>query len=126
MRPDLLTDTIRGLAAQYDAGAALTGFDLGEDGLDLVPFGNSSLLLAGGLARHHRLLEPCSMIVSLVYQVTRKLLAVPAVVLRRDAAKNAELLLLRHENAVLRKQLTRPVRYEHAGRLWFAALSSAA
>ncbi|MGA6153729.1 hypothetical protein ACPEIC_10355 [Stenotrophomonas sp. NPDC087984] len=29
MRPDLLTDTIRGLAAQYDAGAALMGLDLG-------------------------------------------------------------------------------------------------
>ncbi|MFI0730214.1 integrase core domain-containing protein [Streptomyces sp. NPDC021225] len=64
------------------------------------------------------------MIVSLVYQVTRKLLAVPAVLLRRDTAKNAELLVLRHENAVLRRQLTRSVRYEHADRLWFVALSS--
>ncbi|GDY39432.1 hypothetical protein SANT12839_003140 [Streptomyces antimycoticus] len=64
------------------------------------------------------------MIVSLVYQVTRKLLTVPAMLLRRDTAKNAELLVLRHENAVLRRQLTRPVRYEHADRLWFAALSS--
>ncbi|OMI37057.1 integrase catalytic subunit [Streptomyces sparsogenes DSM 40356] len=57
-------------------------------------------------------------------RLTRKLLAVPAVLLRRDTAKNAELLVLRHENAVLRRQLTRPVRYEHADRLWFAALSS--
>ncbi|MEU1784901.1 helix-turn-helix domain-containing protein [Streptomyces sparsogenes] len=64
------------------------------------------------------------MIVSLVHQVTRKLLAVPAVLPRRDTAKNAELLVLRPENAVLRRQLTRPVRYEHADRLWFAALSS--
>ncbi|MFI0733780.1 integrase core domain-containing protein [Streptomyces sp. NPDC021225] len=64
------------------------------------------------------------MIVSLVYQVTRKLLTVPAVLLRRDTAKNAELLVLRHENAALRRQLTRPVRYEHADRLWSAALSS--
>ncbi|EFL27451.1 LOW QUALITY PROTEIN: putative Transposase, partial [Streptomyces himastatinicus ATCC 53653] len=61
---------------------------------------------------------------SLVYQATRKLLTVPAVLLRRATAKNAELLVLRHENAVLRRQLTRPVRYEHADRLWFAALSS--
>ncbi len=36
------------------------------------------------------------MIVSLVYRVARKLLAVPAVLLRRDAAKDAELLVLRH------------------------------
>jgi hypothetical protein len=64
------------------------------------------------------------MIVSLVYQVTRKLLSVPVVLLRRQVAKDAELLVLRHENAVLRRQLTGPVRYEAADRLWFAALSS--
>ncbi|MET7928832.1 hypothetical protein ABZT43_33645 [Streptomyces sp. NPDC005349] len=64
------------------------------------------------------------MIVSLVYQAARKLLAVPAVLLRRDAVKDAELLVLRHENAVLRRQLSGPVRYESADRLWFAALSS--
>jgi putative transposase len=63
-------------------------------------------------------------IVSLVYKVTRKLFAVPAVILCRDAAKDAELLVLRHENAVLRRQLTAPVRYEPTDRLWFAALSS--
>ncbi|MGW9031116.1 integrase core domain-containing protein [Streptomyces sp. NPDC055722] len=64
------------------------------------------------------------MIVSLVYRVTRKLLSVPAVLLRRQVAKDAELLVLRHENAVLRRQLAAPVRYEPADRLWFAALSS--
>ncbi|MDX2590640.1 integrase core domain-containing protein [Streptomyces sp. WI04-05B] len=64
------------------------------------------------------------MIVSLVYRVVRKLLAVPAVLLRRDMAKDAELLVLRHENAVPRRQLSAPVRYEPADRLWFAALSS--
>ncbi|MGW1025600.1 helix-turn-helix domain-containing protein [Streptomyces sp. NPDC002577] len=66
------------------------------------------------------------MVVSLVYQyqVAWKLLAVPAVLVRRDAARDAGLLVLRHENAVLRRQLTGPVRYEPADRLWFAALSS--
>jgi hypothetical protein len=64
------------------------------------------------VARHDAGWNPIHMIVSLVYQVARKLLAVPAVLLRRDAAKNAELLVLRHENAVLRRQLTGPVRYE--------------
>jgi putative transposase len=62
--------------------------------------------------------------VSLVYQVARKLLSAPAMLLGRDAAKDAELLVLRHENAVLRRQLTVPVRYEPADRLWLAALSS--
>ncbi|PKW17657.1 integrase core domain-containing protein [Saccharopolyspora spinosa] len=64
------------------------------------------------------------MIVSLLYKVTRKLLSVPAVLLRRDTAKDAELLVLRHENSVLRRQIQGSVRYEPADRLWFAALST--
>jgi putative transposase len=63
-------------------------------------------------------------IVSLLYKVARKLLSVPGVLLRRDTAKDAELLVLRHENAVLRRQIAGPVRYEPADRLWLAALSS--
>jgi hypothetical protein len=63
-------------------------------------------------------------IVSLLYTVSRKLLSVPAVLLRHDSSKDAELLVLRHENAVLRRQISGPVRYEPADRLWFAALSS--
>lgn len=64
------------------------------------------------------------MIVPLLYKATRKLLSVPAVVLRRDSAKDAELLVLRHENAVLRRQIAGPVRYEPADRFWLTALSS--
>ncbi|RNG22328.1 integrase [Streptomyces botrytidirepellens] len=63
------------------------------------------------------------MIVPLLYKVTRKLLTVPSVLLRRGAVKDAELMVLRHENAVLRRQLARPMRYEPADRFWFAALS---
>lgn len=64
------------------------------------------------------------MIVSPPYPLTRRLLSVPAVLLRRDIAKDAALLLLRHKNAVLRRQITGQVRYEPADRFWFAALSS--
>lgn len=45
------------------------------------------------------------------------------VLLRGEAAKDAELLVLRNEHAVLRRQLAGAVRYEPADRFWFAALS---
>lgn len=41
--------------------------------------------------------NPGRMFVSLVYEVARKLLSVPAVLVRRRAAKDAELLVLQHE-----------------------------
>ncbi len=41
---------------------------------------------------------------------------------RGDGAKEAELLVLRHENAVLRRYAAR-VRYEPTDRVWFAALA---
>src|SRR6266705_6491708 len=44
------------------------------------------------------------------------------VLARRELSKDAELLVLRHENAVLRRQISL-VRYQPAGRLWLAALS---
>jgi len=43
-------------------------------------------------------------------------------VFRTDLAKDAELLALRHENAVLRRHVGR-VRYEPADRVWLAALA---
>ena len=67
--------------------------------------------------------EHVLMIVSLLYKVTRKLLSIPSVLLRSEAVKDAELLVLRHENAILRRQLPGPIRYEPADRFWFAALS---
>jgi hypothetical protein len=52
------------------------------------------------------------------------LLSVPAVLLRRDTAKDAEPLVPRHENVVPRRQLAGPVRHQPADRFWPAAQSS--
>ena len=62
------------------------------------------------------------MIFSVVYLLVRCLLACLMVLTRRQASKDAEFLALRHENAVLRRQVGR-VRYEPGDRLWLTALS---
>ena len=62
------------------------------------------------------------MIISAVYLLVRCLLGCLAVLMRHQASNDAELLVLRHENAVLRRQIGR-VRYEPGDRLWLAALS---
>jgi putative transposase len=64
------------------------------------------------------------MVVSLLYRAARTMLSIPAVLLRRDSTKDAGLLVLRHKNAVLRRQLKGPVRYECADRFWLSVLSS--
>jgi hypothetical protein len=61
-------------------------------------------------------------IFSSVYLVVRSLLACLMVLGRGGVSKDAELLVLRHENAVLRRQAGR-VRYPPGDRLWLAALS---
>ena len=62
------------------------------------------------------------MIISVVYLLVRCLLGCLTVLVRREVSKDAELLVLRHQNAVLRRQIGR-VRYEPGDRLWLAALS---
>ena len=58
----------------------------------------------------------------IAYLLMRWLFSLNVLVVRGDRAKNAELLVLRHENAVLR-QTAGQVRYEPADRAWFAALA---
>ncbi|MGI8451392.1 MAG: integrase core domain-containing protein [Streptosporangiaceae bacterium] len=62
------------------------------------------------------------MIISVGYLLARCLLDGLMVRGRREASKDAELLVLRHENAVLRRQIGR-VRYQPGDRLWLAALA---
>ena len=62
------------------------------------------------------------MLLKIVYLLTRRVLSMAALVFRGDLAKDAELLVLRHENAVLRRHVGR-VRYEPADRARFAALA---
>ena len=62
------------------------------------------------------------MIISVLYLLVRCLLGCLTVLTRHRVSKDAEILVLRHENAVLRRQIGR-VRYEPADRLWLAALS---
>ncbi len=58
----------------------------------------------------------------IVYLLTCRVLGLAVLVFRGDRAKDAELLVLRHENSVLRRHAGR-VRYEPADRVWFAALA---
>jgi len=61
-------------------------------------------------------------LLKIVYLLTCRVLGLAVVVFRGDRAKDAELLVLRHENAVLRRNVGR-VRYDPADRVWFAAVA---
>ena len=62
------------------------------------------------------------MLLKIVYLLVRRVLGLAVLISHRDLAKDAELLVLRHENAVLRRNAGR-IRYEPADRVWFAALA---
>jgi len=61
-------------------------------------------------------------LLKIVYLLTCRVLGLAVLVFRGDRAKDAELLVLRHENAVLRRHAGR-VRYEPGDRAWFAAVA---
>jgi hypothetical protein len=58
----------------------------------------------------------------IIYLIVRLVAALAVLVFRTDLAKEAELLVLRHENAVQRRHAGR-TRYEPADRVWFTALT---
>jgi putative transposase len=61
-------------------------------------------------------------LLKIVYLLTCRVLGLAVLAFRGDRAKDAELLVLRHQNAVLRPHAGR-VRYERADRVWLAALA---
>jgi transposase len=62
-------------------------------------------------------------LLSLVYRLVRFLFGLLAVLVRSELSKDVELLVLRHDNQVLRRQVGRRPRWDHADRLWLTALS---
>jgi putative transposase len=62
------------------------------------------------------------MLLKIVCLLMRWLFGLTVLVFRGNPAKNAELLVLRHENAVLRRNAGR-IRYEPGDRAWFTALT---
>jgi putative transposase len=62
------------------------------------------------------------LLLSILYQLVRCLLGLNAVLARRDLSKEAELLVLRHENTVLHRRVSW-VRYTPSDQVWLAALS---
>ena len=62
------------------------------------------------------------MLLKIVYLLTCRILGLAVLVFRGDRTKDAELLVLRHQNAVLRRHAGR-VRYEPRDRVWLAALA---
>ena len=58
----------------------------------------------------------------IAYLLVRRILGLAVLISRRDLAKDAELLVLRHENAVLRRHTGR-VLYDPADRVWLGALA---
>jgi len=64
----------------------------------------------------------CAVLIGWAYRLGRRALGVLGAAARSDGALMAQVLVLRQQNAVLRRQIAR-VRYQPADRAWFAALS---
>jgi putative transposase len=61
-------------------------------------------------------------LLKIVCLLMRWLFSLAVLMVRGDGARDAELLVLRHENAVLRRNAGR-IRYDPGDRAWFAVLT---
>lgn len=116
----------RPIEPQAGSGLGLYGrTPVQELHVTLWPFGNSSPLLRVGLVHRDARLEPCPNVrLTGVSGGTETAVGPHGAATPTRGKGCAELLVLQHENTVLRRQLSPTVRYEPADRLWFAALSS--
>jgi hypothetical protein len=62
------------------------------------------------------------LLLKIAYLLVRRVPGLAVLIFRRDPTKDAELLALRHENAVLRRHAGR-IRYEPTDWVWFTALA---
>jgi len=85
-----------------------------------VPLGNSITSLSWPFSLRGWLAD--RVLLKIVCLLMRWLFNLAILVIRGGGVKNAELLALRHENAVLRRNAGR-VRYDPADRAWFAVLT---
>jgi putative transposase len=72
---------------------------------------------------HRRGWDHLKVLLSLLYRLLRCLFGLLAVLVRSDLSEDVELLVLRQENQVLRRQAGCRPRCDHTDRLWLTALS---
>ena len=63
------------------------------------------------------------MLLSLVYRLVRCLFGLLRMLVRSEVSRDVELLVLRHENQVLRRHLSGRPRWDQVDRFWLTALS---
>jgi hypothetical protein len=90
-----------------------------------VPLGNSVSCCELGflLQDQRRGWDRLEVLLSLVYRLLRCLFGLLAVLVRSDLSKDVELLVLRHENQVPRRQVGQRPQWDDADRLWLTVLS---
>ena len=75
------------------------------------------------LRDHRRCWDHLEVLPSSLHRLLRCLFGLLAVLIRSDLSRDVELLVLRHENQVLRRQARGRPRWDHTDRLWLTALS---